>query len=135
MQDNAFSEVVAGICERDPRYEADAYYFVRDALDVTTKQIKRENKEKRRHISGQELMEGIRAFAVGEFGPMAMSVLQSWGIVKTADFGEIVFNLVAAGVLGKTDEDRKEHFTDGYDFYDAFVKPFLPASAAKTAEG
>ena len=61
---------------------------------------------------------------------MAFSVLTSWGLHQSVDFGEIVFNLVDGGVLGKTDEDKKEDFANGYNFQDAFVKPFQPKAKA-----
>lgn len=63
---------------------------------------------------------------------MSLTVLKTWGITKTEDFGEIVFNLVESGQLGKTDRDRKEDFANGYDFQSAFAKPFQPASPLPT---
>jgi uncharacterized repeat protein (TIGR04138 family) len=83
--------------------------------------------EKPRHVSGQELLAGIREFALAEFGPMAKTVLNSWGITRTEDFGEIVFNMVEIGLLGRTDKDSREDFANGYDFEEAFRKPFLPS--------
>jgi uncharacterized repeat protein (TIGR04138 family) len=65
---------------------------------------------------------------------MALTVLNSWGVRNTGDFGEIVFNLVETGKLGKTDEDKKEDFTNGYDFHEVFARPFLPASAPGQGE-
>jgi uncharacterized repeat protein (TIGR04138 family) len=59
---------------------------------------------------------------------MTLAVLGNWGINSTEDIGEIVFNLVDAGVLGKTDEDRREDFAHGYDFAETFETPFLPRS-------
>ena len=40
-----------------------------------------------------------------------------------------MFNLIEYNVFSKTDNDRREDFTDLYTFDDAFVKPFLPAKA------
>jgi uncharacterized repeat protein (TIGR04138 family) len=54
-------------------------------------------------------------------------VLEYWGVTNCVDFGEIVFNMIGAGLLGKTDKDRKEDFSGGYDFDEMFVKPFLPS--------
>ena len=79
-----------------------------------------------RHVSGTELLEGIRRFALAEFGPLAMTVLNHWGISKTVDFGHLVFNLVEKGVLGKTSDDKLEDFADGYEFEHAFRGPFCP---------
>ena len=71
-------------------------------------------------------MEGMREYALQEFGPIARRVLSEWGITECVDFGNIVFNLVNEGLLGKTDEDSIEDFMDGYDFTEAFLHPFRP---------
>jgi uncharacterized repeat protein (TIGR04138 family) len=130
MDDNAkFLDVVERICETDSRYDMDAYLFVREALDHTVKRLGRSKSGAgRRHVSGKELLDGIREHALRQFGPMALTVFKTWGIERTRDFGELVFSLVNSGLLGKTDEDRVEDFDDGYDFADAFAKPFLPRS-------
>lgn len=125
MSDTAFLDMVSQICARDPRYAADAYFFIREGLDFTTKKLKRPRKGPRRHVTGAELAEGIRQYALKQFGPMTRTVLKTWGLEKTADFGEIVFNLVESGVLGKTAEDNKSDFENRYDFDEAFVRPFL----------
>ena len=122
------------ICERDPRYDPEAYLFIRESLDFTVRNLERPAEGEKRHVSGQELLEGIRQYALQEFGPMALTVLNTWGIRQTEDFGNIVFNLVEAGKLGETDDDRLEHFADGYDFHEAFAGPFLPVSPPGNAE-
>lgn len=133
MNEESFADAVEKICIADPRYNFDAYFFVRDALDFTAKLLKRQNQDgPQRHLTGQELLEGIRQFAIQEFGPISFTVLQTWGIHKTEDFGEIVFNLVESGKLGSTDEDKREDFGNGYDFNTAFVKPFLPSNSSPT---
>jgi len=131
MQEGSFSEVIEKIREKDPRFEVEAYFFVREALDYTSRVLEKPTEGTQRHISGEELLEGIRAYAIQEYGPMAFRVLKSWGINQSGDFGGIVFNLVDGGVLGKTDEDKKEDFAGGYDFQDAFVKPFQPKSKTR----
>lgn len=123
-----FSEVVELIRAEDSRFEKAAYYFVRHGLDHTLKNMKSNPGLGPNHVCGQELLLGIRDFALEQYGPMAFTLLQFWGIKQCHDFGEIVFNLVEFGVLGKTENDRREDFTGGYDFYDAFVVPFLPKS-------
>lgn len=126
MNDNAFVNTVGQIHQNDPRYDEEAYFFIRDALDFSAKALSKPRSGPDKHISGTELVECVREFALQEFGPMTYTVLTAWGIEATSDFGEIVFNLVDAGMLGKTDEDRKEDFASKYDFVEAFVKPFLP---------
>jgi len=128
MDENLFDKTVKMICERDNRYDPEAYYFLRDALSFTCKMLNKPEKGNGRHVSGKELLEGIRLFALQEFGPMALTVINSWGVFKTEDFGEIVFNLVESGSLGKSEEDKKSDFVNGYDFHQAFVTPFLPKS-------
>jgi uncharacterized repeat protein (TIGR04138 family) len=135
MQEINFDEVVTQLVARDSRYPRDAYAFVRDALDFTQKQILKQNHGQMRHVTGQELLGGIRDFALAQFGPMTITVLAEWGIHAGSDFGEIVFNMVESSLLAKTEKDSREDFADGYDFADAFQKPFLPkthtASVAK----
>lgn len=119
--------VIQEICERDRRYHPQSYVFVLEALDYTGKKLKKsELQGAERHVSGGELLEGIRAYALEQFGPMALTVLETWGIKKTEDFGEIVFNLVEAGKLRKTDTDTRKDFAHGYEFHEAFARPFLP---------
>jgi uncharacterized repeat protein (TIGR04138 family) len=126
MHEATFDEGLNQILAKDPRYHRDAYFFIREALDYTQKTIVKENRGQMRHISGQELLGGIREFALAQFGPMAITVLEEWGIRRCEDFGEMVFNMVEASVLAKTERDSREDFHGGYDFDDAFRKPFLP---------
>ena len=128
MQEVTFDEALALIQTKDPRYHREAYLFVREALDHTQKTIGKEKKGCLRHVTGQELLEGIREVALTQFGPMATTVLEEWGIHRCEDFGEIVFNMVEIGLLAKTDKDSRVDFAGGYNFDDAFRKPFLPRS-------
>lgn len=132
MHESDFLEAVKKICREDHRYDVEAYIFVREALDFTAKMLDKPIEAPGRHVTGQELLAGIRTYVSGEFGPMALTVFNTWGVKSTEDFGEIVFNLVNFGLLGKTDEDKKEDFANGYDFSEAFVKPFLPKSTPGT---
>ncbi len=97
MQDASFEEALELIIAKDPRYGREAYHFVREALDFTQKTIARDNRGRIRHVTGPELLGGIRDYAVAQFGPMAMMVLENWGIHTCQDFGEIVFNMVETG--------------------------------------
>ena len=136
MSGKNFTEVVELIAKEDSRFEKGAYFFVRKALDHTLKHVKGEKPGTDRpanHVSGAELLEGIRQFALEQFGPMTITVFQHWGIVRCSDFGDVVFNLVDYGVFGKTEHDNREDFNDGYDFLDVFEKPFLPERAQETS--
>ncbi len=136
MQEVTFEEALDQILAADPRYHREAYVFLREALDFTQKIVGKESSGKIRHVTGQELLDGIRQFALTQFGPMTATVFEEWGIVKCQDFGNIVFNMVETRLLAKTEKDSREDFRDGYTFEDAFRKPFLPASksAKKPAE-
>ncbi|MEO6846691.1 MAG: Minf_1886 family protein [Chthoniobacterales bacterium] len=135
----SFHEALNLISQHDTRYHRDAYAFVKESLETltTVKQKKKGVQEAPRHISAAELLQAFKQCALKEFGPMSITVLDHWGIKSTGDVGSIVLNLVNAGIFSKTEEDTLEAFQSGFDFQDAFVKPFLPtgfgmhASASK----
>jgi uncharacterized repeat protein (TIGR04138 family) len=131
MQEINFEEKVEMILAKDSRYARDAYMFVRESLDYTQKNIGKENRGKFPHITGQELLDGIRQFALNQFGPMVVTVLEDWGVRNCRDFGEIVFNMVEIELLAKTENDNRDDFNNGYDFTDAFRKPFWPQNRLK----
>lgn len=126
MQKTGFTEALEQVVAADPRFDREAYLFLQDALDFTMKSRKKQKTELSRHVTGQELLEGIRAYALREYGPMVLTVFETWGLHKCDDFGDMVFNLIRIGIFGKTDSDRIEDFRNGYDFVEAFEKPFLP---------
>jgi uncharacterized repeat protein (TIGR04138 family) len=122
-----FNEVINAIRRDDPRYARGAYYFLRQALDFSIIEMRKQGKlDQSSHLTGQQLLEGIRLFALDQFGPMARSVLEYWGVKNCRDFGNIVFNLVECQVLGKTEDDCPEDFDKGYDFETAFDQPYKP---------
>lgn len=120
------NDPLAPVLAKDPRYNREAYLFLREALEFTQRHVKRES-DLTRHVSGRELLDGIREFALKEYGPMTMLVLEEWGVRRCEDFGEIVFNMVDHQILKTTDNDTREDFKGGYDFADAFRAPFRPA--------
>ena len=119
---NTLREKIRKIRKDDSRYHRDAYYFVMESLKFTAKQVG-EIKETN-HITGRQLLEGIKVRAIKEFGPMAASVLNEWGLRSTIDFGHIAHNLVSNGIIKKADDDFIDDFRDVFSFYDAFIKPF-----------
>jgi len=122
-----FNEVINAIRKEDPRYARGAYYFLRKALDFGINEMRKQGElDENNHLSGQQLLEGIRLFALDQYGPMARSVLEYWGVKNCRDFGNIVFNLVECQVLGKTEDDCPEDFDEGYDFKTAFDQPYQP---------
>ena len=136
MQNPDFSEIVALICKEDGRFDRKAYDFVRLGLDHTVKEMRKkdaERTERSRHVSGPELLEGLKTYALEQYGPLAKTVLNAWGIKRCTDFGDIVFNLIEYNVFSKTESDRREDFADVFDFDEAFVKPFQPARRPRGA--
>ena len=118
------------VLESDPRYDPEAYNFLYEALDYTLKNVVPRRGKPSQHVTGQELLEGVRRYGIEQFGCMVRSVLESWGIRKTDDFGEMVFNLVGQDLMGKQESDSKEDFHDVYDFEEVFdLKPILSYSS------
>jgi len=122
------------IVRRDSRYAYEAYEFVFAALDYTLQALGKQDPEKGesgpRHVTGPELLRGVRELALREFGLMARTVFRQWGINRTGDFGTIVFNLIDAELMSKTPEDCPADFEDLFDLDDALVRGFrleLPA--------
>jgi len=130
MQKLDFEEAVGILADTDARYHKDAYFFLREALDHAVKLRKRKSGEIG-HVTGAQLCEAIRQLALKSFGPMVPTVFQYWGIAKTDDFGEMVWNLIELGVFGKTETDSKEDFKNVFDFEDVFVTPFEPPLGAQ----
>lgn len=118
---------VKEIMKKDPRYPIQAYQFVFEALDYTTNMLGK-NQQKTsdvdRHVTVKQLMEGIRKYALKQFGFMALTVFEQWGIKQDEDFGNIVFNLVESGLMGKTETDSRDDFKNIYDFKKAFDEGF-----------
>ena len=131
MQPQSFEEVVEAIVAKDKRYDLEAYNFVREALDFTQKAISKANKGKLRHITGQELLAGVRAYGLQQYGPMTLTLFEEWGLRRCEDFGEIVFSLVESGLFSKTEEDTRADFAGVFDFHEVFRKPFTPSRAAE----
>jgi len=133
METINFDATLDKILEKDSRYHRDAYLFVREALELAKNQVHKavpaDKHEK--HVNGQQLLDGIRQFAIQQFGPMTATVFEEWGVRSCADFGEIVFNMVDIGLLAKTDRDSRDDFRNGYDFTEAFRKPFWPQNKAE----
>ncbi len=132
---------IARLLEEDRRYSLEAYIFMFEALHYAqevlgmgaesageTAAVEAERIEEppgpQRHVSGRELCEAIRRYAVEQYGYMAKAVLNGWGIHKTGDFGEIVFNLIRVGQMRKTPSDARVDFDDIYDFDVAFQQRY-----------
>jgi uncharacterized repeat protein (TIGR04138 family) len=125
------SHPIAKLLKEDRRYKIDAYAFVFEALNFAHTQLgmgterpaeteeeieEPGQRETERHLSGRQLCEAIREYALEQYGYMAKSVLNSWGVTSTSDFGEIVFNLIGIGQMRKTPDDKREDFDNVFDF-------------------
>lgn len=108
-------------------FPPEAFQFVRDGLAHTVRMtygeagMSSETEDESRHVSGQQLCIGLRDFAIVQFGALARTVLERWGVRRTEDFGKIVFAMIDAGLMRKTDEDTLEDFRDVYEFEEAFA--------------
>jgi uncharacterized repeat protein (TIGR04138 family) len=112
---------LADMVRRDPRYPYEAYEFIFMALKHTQRMLGRVppsntgEPPREYHVSGPELLAGIRDLALREFGLMARTVFRLWGINRTDDFGAIVFNLIQERLMSKTDDDTLADFHAVYD--------------------
>lgn len=127
MSDLPFHYAIHQAVEKDSRYHPLAYEFVRDALHVVVKHFC-EGKEDQ-HVTGQQVLEGVRLHALEEYGPLAQTILEEWGIQRGEDVGNIVYNLIETSYFGKNEGDSIEDFSGGYEFASAFSKPYLPSKS------
>ena len=127
---------IADFAKKDGRYDVDAYVFVQQALNYAQFELgmgrprpygmepevegRKETPSEEAHLTGQELCEAIRVYALEMFGLMAKVVLNNWRIRVTRDFGEIVYNLIEIGEMTKSETDRLDDFNDVYGFEEAF---------------
>lgn len=122
-----FDQAIIKIRSSDSRFSPAAYHFIRQSLDHSIQRLGRLAPEKKpAHVSGKELLEGFRDLALKEFGPMAKTVLGEWGVGRCSHVGEIVFQLVQYGILGKSETDKPDDFQEIWTFTEAFESPFQP---------
>ncbi|NRB73628.1 MAG: hypothetical protein HRU46_04665 [Verrucomicrobiales bacterium] len=126
MEKPNFDEAIQSIVAEDNRYKPDGYHFLRDALDHTVSSLRKDELIEHRHVSGPELLEGVVEYGLKEFGPMAVAVLESWGIRTGEDIGAMVFKLIEVGAFGRSDEDSPSDFEDVLDLKDELLTPFRP---------
>lgn len=115
----------------DQRFKLEGYQFIREALQYAHENIPSEavqdpesDRPVPHHVSGQQLCESCRRYAIDQYGYLAKIVLDNWGIRSTGDFGELVYNLIRIEQMRKSDTDRREDFDDVYNFDDAFEPEF-----------
>ncbi len=127
-----FDEAVRLIRQKDARYQPQAYDVVRLGLDHAQKIVHGEPKKGKsivnRHVSGPQLLEGFRQHVLETYGPMSYPLLHNWGLRKSVDVGNVVFNIIETGLFGRSEEDNLEDFKDVDDVKDVFQRPFEPKS-------
>ena len=124
------------LIERAGPYPIEAFAFVREGLNHTVERAMLQHESAQRaglanpdthHVSGQQLSLGLRDFAILQYGMLAPAVLRHWNIVRTEDFGRIVYAMIEGGVMSKTSDDSIEDFASVYDFDEAFSDAHLAA--------
>ncbi len=136
MQPIHFEESVVSILKRERRYDGQAYFFLKDALDFTLKRFMESSGGQGRHVSGRELLEGFRDYSLEQFGPMAATLMEEWGVRQCCDVGNMVFQMIEEQVFGKQESDKPEDFDEVFDFRRSLREPFLPkAGLAKLQNG
>jgi len=135
------TKILLQLVKTDPRYKLDAYIFVRDGLSYAQDVLLSQNgdddedrpdveeEQPDRHLTGQQLCEALRLYAVDQYGYMAKTVLNSWGLESTGDFGNVVYNMIDTELMKKSAADRREDFDDVYDFDEALLQQFDISSA------
>ena len=107
---------IAKISEKDGRYSKESFLFILASLEYTLSKL-----TKRKHLTGKELSKGIAEYAREQYGYLAKTVLNNWGLYTTLDYGEVVYLLINGGLMNKTEDDKKKDFADAYDFNEEFA--------------
>ena len=129
MNSAQFEQAVLRITARKSDIHKDAYFFLKEALDLSIKRNEA-SPGTDSHVTAEQLLAAFRDHAIEEYGPMSGTLLAEWGIKKTADVGTMVFDLIEERMFGRQESDSESDFVDVYTFQDAFVQPFLPAGAS-----
>lgn len=130
-----YEAVIREVVAKDPRYAPQAYELVRAALDHSQKTVHGEPRKGKskdsRHVTGQQLVEGFRQHVLENYGPVSYRLLRNWGLRRSIDVGNVVFNLIEAKLFGSSPEDSLSDFEDVIDFKEAFQKPFESGAAKR----
>lgn len=113
---NNLEQRLREVIGRDGRYACHAYRFVYESLDYTLKKI-----GCKRHVTGRELLFGIRDLAIEQFGGLTGMVFERWGVTSTADWGQIVWNLAEASLMSRSETDTLADFEGVYEFARTFT--------------
>ncbi|MBN8249437.1 MAG: hypothetical protein J0L84_18580 [Verrucomicrobia bacterium] len=125
-----FDAALDAVLDTDSRYARAAYHFLRDVLESLQSPVGRRRRQGV-HVATSDFLDHLRIGAIGQFGPMAGTVLEDWGIRSCDDFGEMMFLLMAHGIVERGSADRREDFSPGFDFAEAFSRPFAPGAESR----
>lgn len=103
-------EVLKQLAKEDTRYPAESYKFLLHCLGVV--QTRKEKKQ----VSGQDLCFVFKEAGCHYFGFLARTVFDHWGIKRTEDIGNIVYNLIGAGIMKKQKSDKRSDFKNVFNF-------------------
>lgn len=117
MEENLITKLET-LARRDGRYAAEGFLFLLRSLNTTVEEVAK--RAEPGHVTGRELLEGVRLRGLTEYGYLARTVFESWGVRTTRDFGEMVFLLVNENLMGRSEQDSVEDFDDVYDFEQVF---------------
>ncbi len=120
---NQVVQTIETLARERGRFSPQAYFFVLEALNFTLERL--HAKGHKGHITGQQLLEGIRDFAQKNFGFLGRAVFESWGLTRSIDFGDIVFDLVSVQLLSKQETDTRDDFAGGFEFASAFEARYV----------
>lgn len=130
MNSPRFRAKVDSIRSDDPRFAREAYVYLTRVLDYSVEKISLQCPPPHpQHVSCRTLLEDFCELALREMGPMAMTVMNEWGIKSGYNVGEMVFHLIDAGVFGKQPSDRLDDFKDFPPFSEILEKPYLPRTS------
>jgi uncharacterized repeat protein (TIGR04138 family) len=140
---NSPLQAMRKLLKEDTRYKYEAYQFIREALQFAQTGLQGlghsavseelSGRGRPRHITGQQLCEACRLYAIDQYGYLARMVLESWGVKSTSDFGEIVYNLIRIEQMKKSESDQREDFDNVYSFDGAFEPEFVMPSSPEQA--
>lgn len=108
--DSVTEQKIVELTRSDPRFAREAYYFVTDAVSFTVSRL-----SSHRHVTARELLEGMRDFALKEYGVIASEVLHSWGIYSASDIGDLVYLLIGVELLSASPGDKRSDFDIDFD--------------------
>ena len=104
-----------------------AYVFVSESLKTAQELIGRQlvgRLDETHHISGPELLEGVRVLGLRLYGLMAPVVFRHWGLSSTDDFGRIVFEMIERGEMRKSETDQLSDFHGIYAIDESFAHDY-----------